>query len=419
MAYICQKFKLTVTGFQRNLSKAPINTLGSTIKTAINNGYLKKKGNKKNYLPFEELLAKIAEDLTEKYSYISELTFIEFAVRTEFEFNLRDFEIISIAYKLFPSEFEKHYEAAVANTKEGRYIFYGISEELSKTPLEKINNILGVNNLQERNIKILKEFGDDLLKSSENVFNGMLDLLDDEESAFRAFAKSENDIHLFILVIFLLRNERYKEEVYKDLFQTAIQNIQSLELERLTKNAEEKEEEAKQIENKFNKLLLEKNNYEEQNSDLIYRLDRYIHKEKNLLLKIDELTTSITKLENVLQKNEPLQLFYYRVITEYDFIIVTKDVEYFNSTPFESVAISPSDFMSEIKKSSSNPNKDQIVFVTRSSFLNGTEWYKFRQFLEKHHISYEELGQYEITFYIQEIIQHLSRKEVLIYADEI
>jgi len=419
MAYICQKYKLNVTGFQRNLSKAPIKTLGSTIKTAINNGYQKKKGNKKNHLPFEEMFADIVNDLKEKYPYISEIGFLEYASRAELEPDLREYEIVSIAYKIFPNDFEEHYETAVTNTKQGRYIFYGISEELSKTAKEKINNIVGVNNLHERNIKILKEFSNDCLRSSKDIFNGMLDLVDDEEMAFRAFAKSESDIYLFILVAFLIKNERYKDETYKDLVQTAVLDIQNLEQERLTLNIEEMEEETKKTEKELQELIHEKNRLEEKNSDLIYRLNRHIDKEKTLTLKIGELTTKMTTLENVLQKNEPLQMFFYRVITENNFIIVTKDVEHFNGTPFESVTILPSQFRNEIKTSAYNPYKDQIVYVTRSSFMNGTEWYQFKRFLEKHHVSFEELGQYEITFYIQEIIQHLSRKEVLIYADEI
>lgn len=418
MAYICQKFKLTVTGFQRNLNNAPTKSLGNTIKTAINNGFQRKKGNKKDHLPFEEMFADIVKDLMVKHPYFSELSFMEFAIRAELEQDLRKYEIVSIAYLLFPKEFEEHYDTIVINTNEGRYIFYGLSEELSKTAIEKINTIVGANNLYERNIKLLKEFGNDL-QATKGVFAGIRDLMENEESAFRVLAKAEKDIHVFILVAFLLKEKRYNIETYKDLVQSTVLDIQAYELEQLNLTLEEKEVEMKNIESKIQKLVDEKNSLEKENSGLKTRLKTHIDNELVLTGKVEEITNKMTTIENVLHKNEPLQMVYYRIITENNFIVVTKDVDHFIGTPFESVTTLPSEFRKEIKTNTFHPYKEQTVFVTRSSFSNGTEWYQFKQFLEKHHLRYEELGQYEITCYIQEIIQHLSRKEVLIYADEI
>ncbi|MFS0665955.1 hypothetical protein AB1L06_18420 [Bacillus mojavensis] len=435
MAYICQKFKLTVTGFQRNLSSAPIKLLGNTIKTALNNGFQKKRGKKKDYLPFEEMFLNIAKDLIEKRPNISEFTFLEFAVHVEFEQDLRNFEIISIAYKLFPKEFEKHYDTIVKNTNKGHYIFNGLSQELSRTPLEKICKIVDVKSLHEKNIETLKEFGNIFLQSSEKVFVEIRDLIADEESAFRFLAKTKKNMHVYIMTAFLLKEERYNEEIYKDLIQTTVLNIQAHKLEQLNKTAEEKEAELKNIESKLLKLTKEKEaelknvesrllklteektRLEKENSSLVTSLNRQIENENHLLGNIKELTKKVDKLESVLNKNEPLQMVFYRIITENNFIIVTKDVDYFVGTPFESVTILPTKFKKNIR--SSSQYKEQTVFVTRSSFISATEWYGFKQFLEKHHLSYEELGQYDITFYIQEIIQYLSRKEVLIYADEL
>jgi hypothetical protein len=418
MAYICQKFKLTVTGFQRNLNNAPTKSLGNTIKTAINNGFQKKKGNKNDHLPFEEMFADIVKDLMVKHPYISELSFMEFAVRAELEQDLRKYEIVSIAYLLFPKEFEEHYDTIVINTNEGRYIFYGLSEELSKTALEKINTIVGANNLYERNIKLLKEFGNDL-QSTKGVFAEIGDLMENEESTLRVLAKAEKDMHVYILVAFLLTNERYKDENYKDLIQTAAYNVQSHKLERLNLTIEEKESELKNIEIKLQLLVDENNRLEKDNTGLLARINTQLETERVLEETVESQKDKLAALENVLHKNEPLQMVFLRIITENNFIIVTKDVTHFVGTPFESVTILPSQFKKEIKTKTRHLYSEQTVFVTRSSFSTGAEWHQFNLFLEKHQLRYEELGQYEITCYIQEIIQHLSRKEVLVYADEI
>lgn len=419
MAYLCQKFRLTVTGFQRNMNNAPIKMLGNTLKTALNNGFQKKKGNKKDHLPFEIMLTDIAKDLTVKYPNLFGISFHEFAVRAELETDLNLYEIISISYHHFPKEFEKNYESIVTNTKEKRYIFYGLSEELSKSPIEKIYKMVRADKLQERNMKLLIEFENDFLQSTEVVLDEIRDLINDEESAFRVLTKADKDITLYVLVAFLLKEERYKDDTYKDLVQTTVLDIQDHKLAQLNLTTEEKDMEMKNIESKLQRLVDDISRLQEENSGLVTRLNTHIEKEKAIMGKVEELTNKISKLENILHKNEPLQMVYYRIITENDFIFITKDVDHFVGTPFESVTISPLEFRKVIKTNATHPYKEQTVFVTRSSFSNGTEWYQFKQFLEKHHLRYEELGQYEITCYIQEIIQHLSRKEVLIYADEI
>jgi hypothetical protein len=420
MANICQKFKLNVTGFQRNLNNAPIKTLGNAIKTALNNGFQKKRGNKNDHLPFEDMLADVAKEIKTKYPKISEMMFEEFAIYAELEIDLSIYQIVSILYHQFPEEYKLHYESIVANTKENLYIFHGLSEELSKTPIEKIYKILGANNIDERNIKLLKQFEEDCFQlPNKEIYHRIKELMLNEEAALRVLVISDKDIHVFVSVAFLLENERYKNESYQALIQSAVLAIHKLELERLNQKLEYNEEELTKVECKLQALIEEKEKLEKENSGLMNQLTTLVEKETDSSIAIELLSNQKTILESVLHKNEPLQMVFLRIITENNFTIVTNDVEHFVGTPFESVTILPSQFKKELKTKSHHSYKEQTVFITRSSFSTGTNWYQFKQILEKHELHFEELGQYEITCYIQEIIQYLSRKEVLVYADEI
>lgn len=419
MAYICQKFKLTVTGFQRNLNNAPMNSLGTTIKTAISNGFQKKKRNKNNYLPIEQMVEGIVKDVIIKHPYISKLNFVEFAEHVEFEQDLRKYEIVFITYKLFPEDFIKNYESIVKNSKEGRYIFYGLSEELSKTPLEKIKKVIGTENLHELNVDVIKAFRENCLQLSVDFFSKVEGLVDNEESTFCLLAKAKEDMHIYILVAFLLKEKRYSNEKYKELLQITVLNIKNHNLKQLNLTVLEKEAEVKEIKGRIEKLIDYNSKIEKANKSLVTELNTHKENKSVLTRNVEELTNKNKTLDNILKRNEPLQLVYYRIISENNFIIVTKDVEYFIGTPFESVTLLPSEFKKEIKLNSNHPFKECTIFVTRTSFSSGSEWYQFKLFLERNSLFYEELGQYDISSYIQEIIQYLSRKEILIYADEI
>ncbi len=414
MEYICRKFKLSVTGFQRNLTRAPISTLGNTIKTALSNGFRKKKGNKNNYLPLDEFMNTIACELIKKYPFIPDFEFLEFAEQAELELVMREYEIVAVSYKYFEIEFKKYYTEVVNNTKNNRYIYHGITKELSKSVLEKINDVIRTSSLKKEYENILKDFYNNIVSIS--------DIGEDpgsEEDALRALLLSNKEAQLNVMVAHLIKNNRYKDEAYKELVEITVFKIKEYYYNCAQSDLKEILEEKKEINGILEDKKIENIEFKKLVSELNEKLSISFKNEKDHLIKITELEGKIENLTSVLKRNEPLQLFFYRVITENNFILVTKDLNQFIDTPFESVTILPSDFKKNIKSNLKSSQIEDTVFVSRSSFTSGSEWYKFKSFLENNLVNYEELGQYEVTFYIEEIIKYFNRKEVLIYADEI
>lgn len=418
MAYICKKFKLNVTGFQKDMTNAPIKLLGNALKTALNNGMKKKRRNQKgDHLSYEDMLNQIAEEVLDKNSYISELSFEEFIVRMEVCTDIKNYEIFALVQYQYPDAYQENFTKMVGNVKDDRYVFAGLSPELDNTPLEKIYKLI---NNQSDIHSLLKNFEKDILESDyKEEYMRIYDLALDEEKTFRLLASSSKNVYLYILVSFLLKEERYKDEKYSPFVEIIISKIHMKRLAEEVKELKKIEREQIEVKNK--------NNIIEQEQEKLTRVlenlnDEYRYQKEeleNVRKYLKEVTDENDRLKKILEKNEPLQMFFLRLISENDFTIVTKDVENFMNTPFEGITTSPSGFLKQLKKGDIKYFQKQTIFVTRVSFSTGREWYQFRQLLDEHQLRYEEIGQYDICSYIKEIIEHLNRKEIFVYADEV
>ncbi|MFD9626649.1 hypothetical protein [Peribacillus muralis] len=434
----------------------------NTIKSALTNGMKKKKNSRSDHLPIDVLLSAISLEVQKKCPYLNEISFEEFAFRVENDSKISTYEIIIMTYMNYEDQYNEHYEVMVENIKQNEFIFKDLTEYLDRTPIEKITLIMNTEVLKDIHLKILKNYENKILHSDLAGFYTNIYIAEpDEETLIRLLSSSEEDKHIYQLLPFLLQEARYKDDKYAELTKIALLLIYEQELEEEKKvvqglekdinrleeetqtlkedkdkveqlrenDAQELEEEKKVVqglETEVNRLEEETQTLKE-DKDKVEQLRESVEKElhlvqKNLIAtekKLDIETKKRIKLNYVLTQNEPLNLVFFRLIAEHKFSIITKDKEQLEDTPFESISFQPSVFKKQVKDLSAEPFRNQMLFVTRGSFSTGGDWYNFKQFLNKHGLTYEELGEYNITSYIKEILEYFNQKEILVYADDL
>lgn len=421
LAHLCKKFKLKVPGFHRSLSNAPKKLLDNTLKIALTNGLKRRKvKNNDDFLPFDDMLIEISKEVNSKCSYISEVTFEEFALRAEMDQNISAYEIIAIMYVHYKDKYDENIEKIKENFKNKQFILNDLSESLNRSNLEKINKILETSILKESYYDVLKEFEDDILLGDSRVaYVRMKKIITDEETVFKYLVTTKQYTQGWILLAFLMNEDRYKNENYATIVQRVLYLIQKEELKETLENlntiieeVETLEKENEDIKEKYQRIEERREELEKENNSNKQNL-------KNAEEKVAELEKKKKRLDHVLKQNEPMQLFFFNLVTDNEFMIITKDVDRFLDTPFEHVSVSPSKFKKEIKQHTAKSFISQTLFITRGSFFSGRDWYQYRQFLEKHELKYVEIGEYDISRYIREITEHFNRKEIFVYADEI
>lgn len=417
LAILCNDFKVRVQGFQRSLSNAPINLLKAAMREALNNGIKRKKN---NALVFEEMLKKIVKEVREKCPYLDRLKFEEFIVRVEVDSNISNYEAIAVTILDYPQEYENHKENILRNFRNKVYIYNGLSPELSRPTIEKIKFLIEEVSFESQYYTLLKKFENDNLNIEQNnLYKEIHGKVNTEEETFKLLTEIDKPNQYVVISIFLLHGNNYKEDRYKFLLEFCIKKIQEYYLER--------------SEHKIVEMKGEKLDYEGKNISLnrqIETLNIQCEEEKEYIASVEEnlsvavktnkeLQQKHNQLEEIIKQNEPLQMFFLRLVTENQFLIITKDYEQFIHTPFEGVTISPSDFKKQLRNNRNHKFKEQIIFVTRVSFKTGRDWFNFKQILNDNELTFEEIGHYEIFYYIKEIVEYLNRKEILVYADEI
>ncbi|WP_393959905.1 hypothetical protein [Priestia megaterium] len=417
LATLCNEFKVRVQGFQRSLSNAPINLLKAAMKDALNNGIKRKKN---NALVFEEMLKKIVKEVREKCPYLDKLKFEEFIVRVEVDSNISNYEAIAITILDYPYEYQNHKENILQNFRNKVYIFNGLSEELSRPIIEKIKFLIEEVSFESQYYTLLKKFERDNLNNQQNnLYKEIYGKFKTEEQTFKLLTEIDKPNQYVVITAFLLHDNNYKEDKYKSLLEFCIKKIQEYYLERYEHKIVEVEGEKLRYEEKnisLNRQIETLNNQYEEKKEYI------VNVEENLSVAVNagkELQQKHDQLEEIIRQNEPLQMFFLRLVTENQFLIITKDYEQFIHTPFEGVTISPSDFKKQLRNNRNHKFKEQIIFVTRVSFRTGRDWFNFKQTLNDNELTFEEIGHYEIFYYIKEIVEYLNRKEILVYADEI
>ncbi|GGE57120.1 hypothetical protein [Priestia taiwanensis] len=417
LAILCNDFKVRVQGFQRSLNNAPVNLLKAAMREALNNGIKRKKN---NALVFEEMLKKIVKEVREKCPYLDKLRFEEFIVRVEVDSNILNYETIAVAIFDYPHEYQNNKEKMIENFRNKMYIFNGLSEELSRPVIEKINFLVEEVNLESECYTLLKKFERDNLSSQQNnLYKKIHGKVKTEEQTFKLLTEIDKPNQYVVITVFLLHGNNYKEDKYKFLLEFCIKKIQEYYLER--------------CKHKIVKMQGEKLDYERKNISLNRQIEtlnsQYEEKEKYNTCIEEKLSVAVNigkelqqkhnQLEEIIRQNEPLQMFFLRLVTENQFIIITKDYEEFIHTPFEAVTISPLNFKKQLLNNQNHKFKEQIIFVTRVSFRTGRDWFNFKQTLNDNQLVFEEIGHYEIYYYIKEIVEYLNRKEILVYADEV
>ncbi|UOK56119.1 hypothetical protein MGI18_13825 [Bacillus sp. OVS6] len=203
LSHLCKKFNLIVPGFQRNLSNTPKKLLDTTIKMALTNGLKRKKVKNDNFLPIDIMLIEISKEVKNKCSYISEVTFEEFALRAETDPNISTYEIIVIMYVRYKDQYDENLEKMKENVKNKQFILHDLSESLNRSALEKINIILETSILKEFNYDVLKAFEDDILLSdSREWYAKMKNRITDEEALFKCLATTKQDTQGWMLLAF-------------------------------------------------------------------------------------------------------------------------------------------------------------------------------------------------------------------------
>jgi len=418
LVFLCNEFKqISVEGFTRNLNNAPENKLITGIKNALNNGFKKQK---RNAIVFEDMLKDIVKGVKTKCPYINNLTFEEFIIKAETDSNIVTYEIIAVIYIDFPDLYKTHKQIMMENLKKSLYICHGLSEELSRPIIDKMQYFIHTKASKDENYNFLKRFQEDIMVTDKaEFFKEICQRTKTEEDTFKLLTETHEKERYFVLVSFLLYDHRYKEAKYNQLLEFSLREIQHYYLRTYREQVEKGIERSMNYETQ-NRYLKEENkrlntNYTETKGLLAQTEEDFL----STLETLETVELKYQKLDMISKQSEPLKMFFLRLVSENQFLIITKDNEHFSNTPFEGVTLSPSDFKKQLRTNPNHTLKEQVVFVTRVSFQTGKEWFQFKKLLEDNQLVYEELGHYEISYYVREIVQYLYRKEILVYADEI
>ncbi|KIL48363.1 hypothetical protein [Jeotgalibacillus campisalis] len=415
LVLVCKELKVNVHGFQRNLFKAPEVLLTKSLNDALNVGTKRKK---QNAISVDDITKKIYMKLLENHPYLREITFEEFIIRAEIDTSLSISEMIIISIEAFIGDYKKHKLIMIENYQKGEYLFSGLSKELSRPLIKKINNFIFTDTFKESRSETLHQYVKNIKGNKLEYYESIIGEIRTEDDLFKRLMRTQPNNKLLVIVSFLLYEDNYKLNKYSSLLEFSITEIQEFKLITTSKILEKELEdniiykkENRELNDQVENLKIAHNEYKRN----FIKLDEDLKKALQMLN--DTKVKNIT-LEKIAKKHEPLIFFFLRLISENKFIIITNERGQITNTIFEDITLSPSELKKNLRNNSNSFN-DHIIFVTRVSFQTGKDWFKFKRILEEYKLTYEELGHYELSDNLIEIVGYLNRKEILVYADEI
>jgi hypothetical protein len=409
---ICNKYKIQPEGFAKRLENAPKIRLGNELKSCLYAALEKKK--KRKTLKFETLLKWIVDEVIVNHQYIKNLSFDTFVLEMETNASIKNYQIIALLKALFSEEYMNFLDNMIENTKNKEYILSGLSSISKRSISEKIRSIINNHRIIDENKKILMEYEKDFLgEFSEEYFKTKEMINGDEELLLNLLIKSNKSIQPYLMLAFLLTRENYKDTKYTELLNKVESVFERKRFENQLKRCGELNGQLIGLTNIENRLEKTKRNLTEMKNECS-KLQETIElsskeiqnlKAANHILRKENIVT-----EEKVRNNEPIINYFSQLIQSKDMLIITSDTEMFKGTPFESKVIDRVRFMDDKKKKNIDSYNGKTLFFTRSSFQT-REWGRLKTFLETSSFKYIEIGYFDLSSYIGDIMKHLYREE--------
>ncbi|RNA68550.1 hypothetical protein [Alteribacter keqinensis] len=406
MKEICVRFNIQVEGFSRLRITPPREKMVDAIRIYLINGLMKKK---KRAINFATLLNSISNSMIERDPTLRELTLEEFIIRVKIDRNIKLYQGFAMLYSIHNNIFYEFRELLFQNRKEGKWLFSNLTNADNLPSLDLIKSLIHQQSSSEFATihKKLKSY-EKLEKNriGEELYEKLkLEISGSEEKLLQELVRTPKAEHTCLYLVFLLESDNYKYSNYSFI----VKEIDSAYKSQVIIQRVKEYKEMTNLQLKYREevnFLSEKNEMlEAKNEELLLSI-----KEKNTLISETEiLRKKLMEEKTYIQKNEPFRLFFYKLLIDKDFLIITMEKDSFEETPFEEIVINKKEF-STISKRDFKKIKGKYLFFIRNSFTK-REWEEIKKFLDTKNLLYFEVGRYTITDYIEEIILHLYREE--------
>lgn len=387
MLNICNEFNLTVDGFRKDrLSSRPEETLRGLITDAMRKGIGARKPARGKII-IEKFYEQIAEPIIDHQPEWKTLGFDSLVTELDLDYQLRPYQKISVIFSLQPQMYIKHKDVMQKNVKEGREVFYGISEisdgVFMEWAIKQIQDDTKYPGTEEYT-KFVESIG---AKDRLEAHRASLQIKKSERSEFEYLLGLSDTDRLLVMVIL---QEKY------ELLRTPTFFFYTQEKEKLTNEAFLQMQREAESANEVMTLLNRKLEEEQKHVNLV------LHDQQKLNEQIIESTRKIKELEKKacdesmrrMESENIKELFDEIVPRTASVIIISDHPDPRIKKVFSRNIFSKKYLLSEKAKGSILNLKSKIWFIDRQTFTNTQEWIQIRNFFIDNNFYFEEYNDY-------------------------
>lgn len=411
---VCKKFKVRVDGFQKNLDRAQINKLGTSLRTAILSAELgKKRKGGTTPVSLVEIIDYLYENIITKRPNISEISLEDLIIEVEQNPEFTNYHGLVVFYKQFSEVYDEKKELLKNNLDNEHFIFQGLSKVNEIPLIDKINGVI-YSSFDKTHIRQkLERLKENLEQKTPNILTDFTEKLTEgtEEELFNQLRSTKKENQIGLILVFLLMNNNYQNKKYFPLVLIGLEGMYTSLNKEIRSNMDRLEEKNKEITKEFDTVTKDLERLRQTEKD-------YLVLEKNYLELREEhnKTEGIKKhIEWKSNKNEPFLQHFSHLCKENNILIVTNERTHFLGTPLENFLFSYSEFVKDKKRKDLSRIDGKHLIITRVSLKSTSEWLNLTKYLENNEIKYTELSGYSLTAYIDEISTVLNRKEIYSY----
>ncbi|QHT45572.1 hypothetical protein M662_03265 [Bacillus sp. SB49] len=411
-ATIVQKFNIKVHGFQKNFSRAPEEMLKNFIIKELKAGAKPKANNKrkgKKYTTVQEVFKFISASFINDHPEVEEMSVEDLALKLEMDYKFSKGAILSVIYTQFPDTYQEHKEVLERNVEEGKSLLDGIVKQMSSE--EKMEMLREEFSQEEYIYERLKTYVE---KSKEIIGDKRYEEFkqsvnrEGEASFANEVSSTPKSQRQYPVLAFLMENNRYKDERYKDFlmyverwFESKKDEDNGFALSVMEEEAESFRKQSDEMQKELDQLC----SVDEKNDDLTFFLQE---KEK----ENQELRDRLIDLSDCQSINKPFIDYFQRLLRSRGAVIVTNDRELFTGTELIGYVESLETFHQHKRMKDVARYKNKLVLISRAAFSTSAKWLVTKRYLENNGIHYYELSGYDLSEYLNQIVDYLHRERV-------
>ncbi|MFC4985941.1 hypothetical protein ACFPFV_11690 [Salinicoccus siamensis] len=335
----------------------------------------------------------------------------DLALKLEMNYKFSKGAILSVIYTQFPDTYQEHKEVLERNVDEGRSLLESIVKQMSSE--EKMEVLREEFSDEEYIYERLKTYVE---KSKEIIGDKRYEEfrqnvnLEGEASFANEVSSTPKSQRQYPVLAFLMENNRYKDERYKDFlmyverwFESKKDEDNSYALSVMEEEAESFRKQSDEKQKKLDQLCT----VNEKNDELTSFLQE---KEK----ENQELRDRIIDLSNCQSINKPFIDYFQSLLRRRGAVIVTNDRELFTGTELIDYVESLETFHQHKRMKDVARYKNKMVLISRAAFSTSAEWLVTKRYLENNGIHYYELSGYDLSEYLNQVVDYLHRERVRI-----